>query len=120
MPGLFGNFVFPCPGVVFREKVGYGMEDGRPPVGPPVLFTLLQPWLPRIPRESLLSLCPVSMGLAQLPWGWPSLPALPLRGNWSFEESPHSFPFPFPGTTVNSCELGEAPLGVGTGKLLDP
>lgn len=48
MPGLFGNFVFPCPGVVFREKVGYGMEDGRPPVGPPVLFALLQPWLPRI------------------------------------------------------------------------
>lgn len=76
-----------------QGETGYRVEDGVPQWATAYCAEL---WLPRDPRSSPLA---VPCGHAHvLLGGFHSLPC--LRGNWSFEESPHSFPFA--GTMMNS------------------
>lgn len=97
--GSLWHRCFPRPWSPLQGEVGCGTEDGVP-LGPPGTVCPSPASAPQGPQESLPHCGLSPWGFVHLPWGWPSPPALPLRGNWSSEESPHSFPSP--GATVNS------------------
>lgn len=93
MPGLFGNFVFSCPGVVCREKWGMGQKMSVRH-GCHAYSALLQPWLPRFPQETLPSLCPVPMKLCPAPLGWPSSSSPPCLSEETGPLKSHPTPSP--------------------------